>query len=402
MYSTSLVFASQKINGYKRGIRSKLSTFIPLQMANQYKRRFISLPITLIFLCSIQARNGKKDHRPWNSTNWVSVGQNDSGIEWWKVGSMMPRLYSWQANHGNRGAPYTKKPKPNPKFGSGTLPGSPKFGDPDSFPPGINKTVAQKVARKLESASHTAFTTKLPTSSNLVNLVEEPRSKPGFASFKSSTLTQKAFRIPPRDHKAELKKLSLPVIPHRVPKPYHLFQDAGTPLLTKVNATTLSSESNRRYAEQRSLREHRQKTPDAITELNLTQDQLRDLKARVNRRFLVEYDCSKPADVKPVSSFIRDPCEPVEANSWDNYEIQKVTQFQIVQYETRREFMGTRCERYISQFTYYCGNADHASPLPQETFFRRPKVLAQNECRAMEMGQYHAGNAKMYSIARNV
>ena len=29
---------------------------------------------------------------------------------------------------------------------------------------------------------------------------------------------------------------------------------------------------------------------------------------------------------------------------------------------------------------YYCGNADHASPLPQETFYGHPKVLAQNEC----------------------
>ena len=279
---------------------------------------------------------------------------------------------------------------------------SSKFGDPDSFPPGFNKTVARHVARKLEGAFHAAFTTKLPTSSHLANLVDEPRPKPGLASFKSSPLTQKAFRIPPRDRKAEIKKLSLPVIPHRVPKPYHPFQDAGIPLLTKVNSTTLSSELNRRYAEQLTLRERRQTTPDTITELNLSQDQLRDLKARVNRRFLVGYDCSKPADVKPVSSFIRDPCEPVEANSRDNYEIEKVTQFQIVQYETRREFMGTRCERYISQFTYYCGNADHASPLPQETFFRRPKVLAQNECRAMEMGQYRAGNGKMYSIARNV
>ena len=50
---------------------------------------------------------------------------------------------------------------------------------------------------------------------------------------------------------------------------------------------------------------------------------------------------------------------------------------------------------------YYCGNADHASPLPQETFFRQPKVLAQNECRALQMGQFHAGDGKTYSIAKN-
>ena len=107
----------------------------------------------------------------------------------------------------------------------------------------------------------------------------------------------------------------------------------------------MTTQSINRYTEQRALRERRQTTPDAITELDLTQDQLRDLKAPVNRRFLVGYDCSKPVDVKPISSFAHDPCEPVEANSKDNYEVEPVTQFQIVQYETRREFLGTRCER---------------------------------------------------------
>ena len=263
------------------------------------------------------------------------------------MGSRSPRLYAWQPNHGDRGPTYTREPKPGPKFSRR----SPEFGDPDSFPLGFNQTVARKVARKLESVFHSAFTTKLPTSSNTANLVKKEDPKSGSASFiptkspKSSlpnylrslnrSLIQKAFRIAP---KAKSKKLSLPIIPHRVPKPYHPFQDAGNPLLAKVNSTSLTTESICRYAEHRALRERCQTTPYAITELDLTQDQLRHLKARVNRRFLVGYDCSKPVDVKPVSSFIHDPCKPVEANSKDNYEIEPVTQFQMVQYETRREF----------------------------------------------------------------
>ena len=150
------------------------------------------------------------------------------------------------------------------------------------------------------------------------------------------------------------------------------------------------------------MHERRQATPDAITELGLSQEQHRNLKALVNRRFLVGYDCSKPMDVKLISSFIHDHCEPAEANNKEKYEIRPVTQFQIVKYETRREFLGTRCERYISQFMYYCRSVDHASPLPQETLYRRPKVLAQNECRALKMGQYRAEDGKTYSIARNV
>ena len=117
---------------------------------------------------------------------------------------------------------------------------------------------------------------------------------------------------------------------------------------------------------------------------------------------MVGYDCSKPMDVKPVSSFIHDPCDPVKASKKETYDIQPITQFQIVQYETRRHFLGTRCEKYVSQFTYYCGNADHASPLLQETFYRLPKILAYNESWSLAMGQYRAGDGKTYSIAKNV
>ena len=194
----------------------------------------------------------------------------------------------------------------------------------------------------------------------------------------------------------------LPVIPHRILKPFYPSQDTGPPISAEVNITDLVNESTRQYVERRALRKRRQATPDAITELGLSEEQHRNLKARVNRRFLVGYDRSKPMDVKPISSFIHDPCEPAGDNNKEMYEIQPVTQFQIVQYETRRKFLGTRCEKYVSQFTYYCINANHASPLPQETFYRHPKVLAQNECRALKMGQYCAGDGKTYSIARNV
>ena len=216
-------------------------------------------------------------------------------------------------------------------------------------------------------------------------------------------MSQGTFRIAPKANGSSPQgKLGLPNIPYRIPRPFHPSQDTGPPILADVNATDLALELTRRFAERRALRERRQATPDAIMELGLSEEQHRNLKARVKRRFLVGYDCSKPMDVKPISSFIHDPCEPTEANNKETYEIQPVSQFQTVQYETRREFLGTRCERYISQFTYYCRNADHASPLPQETFFRCPKILAQNEYRALQMGQFRAGDGKTYSIAKNV
>ena len=185
-----------------------------------------------------------------------------------------------------------------------------------------------------------------------------------------------------------------PIIPHGIQEPLNRPWVTGHTVLKKVGSLNLAIRSTCHFVEQRALRERRQAVPDPITELGLNEDQLRNLKARVNRRFLVGCDCSKPMDVKPVSSFIHDPCDPLEGSEKETYDIEPVTQFQIVQYETRREFLGTQCERYISQFTYYCGAADHASPLPQETFFRRPKLLSHNECPSLAMGQYRAGDGK--------
>ena len=64
---------------------------------------------------------------------------------------------------------------------------------------------------------------------------------------------------------------------------------------------------------------------------------------------------------------------------------------------------GTWCEKYVSQFTYYCGNVDHASPLSQETFYRRPMIMTRTECKNLaSMGQYVASDGKTYSISKNV
>ena len=126
------------------------------------------------------------------------------------------------------------------------------------------------------------------------------------------------------------------------------------------------------------------------------------MQAQVNRRFLMGYDCNNPQEIKPISSFIRDPCEPATANEHDKYEIGEAAQYQLVQYETRREFEGTRCEKHVSQFTYYCGTADHSSPYPQQIFYRRPKILGWDQCKELaSMGRYIAGDGRTYEIPIN-
>ena len=151
----------------------------------------------------------------------------------------------------------------------------------------------------------------------------------------------------------------------------------------KDEISLTKEKSHLSYIRKAKLRVKRQISPDVATELNLNNAQLNSLQTQVNRRFLVGYDCANPQEVKPISSFIRDPCEPIADNQQDNYEIDDTVQYQIFQYETRREFKGTRCERHISQFTYYCGNADHSSPYPQETFYHQPKALHWDQCKEL-------------------
>ena len=172
--------------------------------------------------------------------------------------------------------------------------------------------------------------------------------------------------------------------PHWEGKDINFTQACNDSIVYAKDEVSLTKESSRlHHIRREQLRVRRQITPDITTELDLSDTQLNSLKAQVNRRFLTGYDCSNPHEVKPISSFLQDPCEPAEANERDTYEIDPLTHYQIVQYETRREFQSTRCEKYISLFTYYCGAADHSSRLLQETFYRRPKIMAWDECKDM-------------------
>ena len=185
--------------------------------------------------------------------------------------------------------------------------------------------------------------------------------------------------------------LTVPSLYKKV-KWFNTTQASNDSIVYAKDEVSLTKESSRLYHIRREkLRAKRQITPEITAELALSDAQLNSLKAQVNRRFLTGYDCSNPQEVKPISSFIRDPCEPAEANDKDAYVIDLPTQYQIVQYETRREFKGTRCEKY----TYYCETADHSSPYPQEIFYRRPRIMVWDECKDLaSLGRFVAEMAK--------
>ena len=253
------------IREYKRVLRIGFFTNLILVL-NMKVQQCYSLLLGS-FLCLIQGKIDECNFVKWKATRWMESSRNASGIESWKVGTMNPRWYSWQPNHVDRGKLYTKKPHRPVKFGS-----------PESYPSGLARALAPQHQKALRIIAADNNSTAL----NLTNSVNS---------------------------------LFPPIFPHRIPKSFYPSQDTGPPIPAEVNITDLARESTRQFAELRVLRERRQATPDAITELGLSEEQHRDLKASVNRHFLVGYDCSKPIDVKPISSFIHDPCGPAEVNN---------------------------------------------------------------------------------------
>ena len=137
-------------------------------------------------------------------------------------------------------------------------------------------------------------------------------------------------------------------------------------------------------------------------ELHLKAEEITMMKAAVDKRYLVGYDCRYPETVKPVSSFISDPCEQDIDDTVENYSTSTNDQYQIVQYETRREFKGFRCEKYESKFTFYCGVYDHATPLPSEIYARKPVFIDPEVCKQMyTLDRYTAGDGTSYSIKKD-
>ena len=135
-------------------------------------------------------------------------------------------------------------------------------------------------------------------------------------------------------------------------------------------------------------------------ELQLSSDDLAILQSHVNRKFLVGYDCKSPTTVKPVSSFITGPCDrPLDTDA-NSYSHSSIKTYQVVQYETRREFKGYRCEKYMTEQTFYCGNADHITPYPKQIYFRRPTYMDPDKCRKMHTIQrYTFGDGVTNSVS---
>ena len=391
------------IEGYKRKI--------PEWPQSVQSTLFLSMKVSLIIcLTLILTVSGEKTPYiiPYNYYDlWMVGGQNSSGQLFFDTTPNARRVFIWK--------PYNASIVPTLFF--------------EKYPEIIQNDIPTTTSEILEGIVPADI--RGTSQSTLEEIEEKVPSKHHCGILPASTPSTATLEIPPQGketstettpaslgmnmlhHSLKLAELMVTLSKQRstpnltVPRSRNGTFDSTPPsndsIVYAKDEIDLTKERSRLcHIRREKLHAKRQISPDVATELNLSDAQLNSLQAQVHRRFLMGYDCSDPQEIKPISSFIQDPCEPAEANKQDKYVIEDAAQYQIVQYETRREFQGTRCEKYVSQFTYYCGTADHSSPYPQEIFYRRPKILHWDKCEELaSMGCYIAGDSRTYEIPIN-
>ena len=289
-----------------------------------FLRMNVSLIIRFLIIFLSPVTGQQADYQPFHS--WIVVDRNSSGRLLFHPNPLAPRVFAWM--------PYNASARPTFFY---ERPPNIIQNPPPKDSPGFDKRLVSPASLSISSeADQTA-----PQEVSTVNSAGRhlcSTASPIYAALKVSNATKSA----------------------------NVSTGVGDNLL--FHAFMMDMLNEQRQAPNLTI-PHRESKPFNVTQASNDTHYCLYLKAHVNRRFLTRYNCSNPGEVKPISSFVRDPCEPAEANERDTYEIDPPTQYQIVQYETRREFQGTRCEKYISQFTYYCGAADHSSPLPPGNLF---------------------------------
>ena len=277
---------------------------------------------------------------------WMGVGQNSSGQLFFDTDLYSRRIFIWK--------PYNASIAPSlffeeyPKIIQGDISTTPSGNLEGTVPEDIHVNpppAFKKAEEKLSSKHHSGIhPTNAPTAAAL------KISPPGKNTSCNDTPVAVGMNV--LHHSLKLAELMITLSQQRTipnlmaPSPRNEMLNSTSPsndsIVYAKDEVELAKESSRLYHIRREkLRIKRQISPDAATELNLSDAQLNNMQAQVNRRFLMGYDCSNPQEMKPISSFIRDPCEPSESNEQDKYEISDTTEYQLVEYETRREFEGT-------------------------------------------------------------
>ena len=96
------------------------------------------------------------------------------------------------------------------------------------------------------------------------------------------------------------------------------------------------------------------------------------------------YDCAEPRNIMAVTAAAIVGCSKIhEAVHIEN------ASFTLLQQEAGYRFTGLRCELTRTQTAFYCGNSDHATPDPTNSYTMVPQTLTEGACRQIaEQGTY--------------
>ena len=113
MRSASIRIVTRLIREYKRELptRSFANLILVLTMKGYQRCSLLVINLSCLIQGKIDNPNGKRNFVPYEALNWITNSRNASGIEWWKVGTYFPKMYSWQPHNQKRGELYTKKPR---------------------------------------------------------------------------------------------------------------------------------------------------------------------------------------------------------------------------------------------------------------------------------------------------
>ena len=288
-----------------------------------------AIPFLCLFIAVITLGDQEPYYIPHDYYDfWMVVGRNSSGQLYFNPASNSRRVFIWK--------PYNASIAPTLFFED----------HPEILQDDLS-TTSSRISAGIASAN-----VSITSPATLEEVKETIPPKRPSGHFSAITPTAAALEIPPPAKKERknvtasqpgmnllqlhqtLRRAKLTTTLNRqqdipdliVPQSKNDTHELPSPSTDKIvyakDKISLTEESScLSYIRKAKLRVKRQISPDVATELNLNEAQLNSLQAQVNRRFLVGYDCANPQEVKPISSFIRDPCEPIADNQQDNYEI---------------------------------------------------------------------------------
>ena len=237
---------------------------------------------------------------PYTTFNkWMVVASNSSGQLFFDPSPLAPRVFVWKTYNASV-KPwffYDRPPKivqdPHMTTTSGTI---------TTVVPSTRRSSAPEALEAIAQETSTASFPRVSATNSprpaqaaaleVSNTTEPMEVSKGLGANLLSHASKMAKMMEILNDQRKAPKL---IAPHRESKPFNVTKASNDTIVYAIDEASLTKESSHlNHISREQLRARQQVTPDITTELELSNAQLNNLKAHVNRRFLIGYDCSNP------------------------------------------------------------------------------------------------------------